>query len=717
MSTPRVPDSALPGRRRAILPAETETSFSAPHLLLRTWPGRVFVASAALKMSVALLRTIDALAPLVSILSPIATIGLIASLGYFIWRLFVLTKRRLLWAVRRKLILSYIFIGVVPALLIVIFFLLGGILIFMNLSAYLFKDGYDKALNDVNLATHGAASEMARAPESAAQSLSRIQRNVAARYREISFVYVPAPGTAAGVLQPVQVGPWHHLAAPKSVPAWITREGWSGTIAMPLQGSPGEVDLVTRSVASVVIDGRLSGYVIGDLPIDDDMVHRLQDSTGVRAGAAAVVARRGERQDAAVTRSTDVDRAGDGAWATLFRKSVIFLDYNDWPTGDPRRVSVALSYRPGELYRRLSDAQQLQVNGAQFGALALVLLLVIAGLFLIIEMVALSMGLALARSITSSIHELFTGTERVRHGDFAHRIEVYTNDQLGELSGSFNEMTGSIEGLLQTAAEKKRLEEELRIARAIQMSLLPRGPIDVPGLGITALCVPAREVGGDYYDFFRLPGNRLGILIADVSGKGTSAALYMAELKGLVLALSQRYDSPRELLIEVNRIISEHLDSRSFITAAYALLDLDLGTMRFCRAGHTPLIFFSGAESVPAARVMTPNGMVLGLRIEGSENLFTQLLEEVSIDLTPGDVIVLYTDGITEAMNPENDLFGELRLSRIVEEHGHLDSGELRERIMREVESFVGAANQHDDMTMILVKVERAFVSAGRVAV
>jgi sigma-B regulation protein RsbU (phosphoserine phosphatase) len=191
----------------------------------------------------------------------------------------------------------------------------------------------------------------------------------------------------------------------------------------------------------------------------------------------------------------------------------------------------------------------------------------------------------------------------------------------------------------------------------------------------------------------------------------------MAELKGLVLALSQRYDSPRELLIEVNRIISEHLDSRSFITAAYAVIDLERGVMRFCRAGHTPLIFLSGAGSTPTARVLTPNGLVLGLRIDTAEELFPQLLEEVRMDLAPGDVIVLYTDGITEAMNPDSDLFGEARLSRIVEEHGHLDSSELRERIMREVESFVGAANQHDDMTMILVKVERAFVAAGRVAV
>ena len=117
------------------------------------------------------------------------------------------------------------------------------------------------------------------------------------------------------------------------------------------------------------------------------------------------------------------------------------------------------------------------------------------------------------------------------------------------------------------------------------MSLLPRGPLDVPGLTITALCVPAREVGGDYYDLFPLAGDRLGVLIADVSGKGTSAALYMAELKGLMLSMSQIYHSPRQLLIEVNRIISANLDSRSFITMTYAVLDLAAATMTYARAG------------------------------------------------------------------------------------------------------------------------------------
>jgi serine phosphatase RsbU (regulator of sigma subunit) len=115
--------------------------------------------------------------------------------------------------------------------------------------------------------------------------------------------------------------------------------------------------------------------------------------------------------------------------------------------------------------------------------------------------------------------------------------------------------------------------------------------------------------------------------------------------------------------------------------------------------------------------VLTPSGMVLGLRIDGAAEKFSELLEEERVDLAAGDVIVLFTDGITEAMNPESDLFGETRLSRIVEEHGHLESGELRERIMREIEAFVGSADQHDDMTMILLKLDRAYVAARRIAV
>ena len=195
------------------------------------------------------------------------------------------------------------------------------------------------------------------------------------------------------------------------------------------------------------------------------------------------------------------------------------------------------------------------------------------------------MGLALARSITGSVHELAAGTERVRRGDFTGRVAVHSRDQLGELAESFNSMTASIEDLLQQKAEKERLEQELRIARSIQMSLLPHGSLVFPGVSLSGHCEPAREVGGDYYDFLPLDGARMGILIADVAGKGTSAALYMAELKGIVLSLSQRHASPRDLLIDANRIISKHLDARSFITMTYALVDLQARTITVARAG------------------------------------------------------------------------------------------------------------------------------------
>jgi sigma-B regulation protein RsbU (phosphoserine phosphatase) len=333
-----------------------------------------------------------------------------------------------------------------------------------------------------------------------------------------------------------------------------------------------------------------------------------------------------------------------------------------------------------------------------------VLLVVVGGLFCVIEGAALVAGSALARSITGSVHELFTGTERVRQRDFSHKIAVTANDQLGELAGSFNEMTSSIEELLRQTEEKKRLEEELRIAHDIQMSLLPQAPLVMPGLSATALCIPAREVGGDYYDFLPLDDHRIGILIADVSGKGTSAALYMAQLKGLVLSLSRIHASPRALLVDANRLIAPHLDARSFITMTYAVVDFRAGTMSYARAGHTPLILVPGTAP-RKARILAPDGLVLGLKIDNGE-LFERLLEEQMIPLQPGDLYVFFTDGISEAMNSADDCFGEGRLGSLLEDHADLPSEELRERILREVSAFVDGAPQHDDMTIVLVRVE-----------
>jgi phosphoserine phosphatase RsbU/P len=698
----RLPDATRDGRRSPSappLPPGLEPAPSVRQALFDTWPGRLFVIAASLKLLVALLRRAGDVPQFIEVLSSAATIGLVISVVYFVARLFLLVKRRLLWRVRRKLILSYIFIGVVPALLIVAFFLLAASTISINVSAYLFRDGYDDIVSYARLAAEAAATEVARTPRTTDETIDRVQRNTSRRYAGLAITFIPSASDAP---PPVRAGAWEHGSPPAVVPDWVKlhAEGFAGTIARESESPEDDAELIVRAAVPSTTAVRRLGYVVVDVPIDGPLLDELYETTSVRASGIRL-AREGDTGLPVIQEGTD-----DDAGLSPFGRGVTMLDAVDWESGRPRRAIISNRYRVGELYKRLLSAQSVQLGTMSFGDAVRLAVVFVASLFLIIQIVALVMGLALARSITSSIHELFVGTERVRQGDFTTRINIATKDQLGELADSFNQMTGSIENLLQTAAEKKRLEEELRIARQIQMSLLPRGPLSVPGLGVTALCVPAREVGGDYYDFFRLGEDRLGVLIADVSGKGTSAALYMAELKGLVLSLSEIYQSPRRLLIEVNRIISENLDSRSFITMTYAVVDLRKGVMTFARAGHTPLIYLPAPAAPGGAQVLVPNGMVLGLRIEQAAERFVDLLEEQEVPLNPGDVIVLYTDGITEAMNHASDLFGDARLGRIVEEHGHLDSGELRERILREVEAFVGGADQHDDMTMILMKVE-----------
>jgi serine phosphatase RsbU (regulator of sigma subunit) len=181
----------------------------------------------------------------------------------------------------------------------------------------------------------------------------------------------------------------------------------------------------------------------------------------------------------------------------------------------------------------------------------------------------------------------------------------------------------------------------------------------------------------------------------------------MAQLKGLVLSLSTIHSSPRALLVAANRSITQHLDARSFITAAYAVVDVRARTMTYARAGHTPLIHVpgGGAAGERGARILAPNGMVVGLKIDDG-GMFERLLEEQTIPLSAGDLYVFFTDGISEAMNDADDCFGEGRLARLSEEGADLPSDELRGRILDEVTAFVNGAAQHDDMTMVLLKVE-----------
>jgi serine phosphatase RsbU (regulator of sigma subunit) len=499
---------------------------------------------------------------------------------------------------------------------------------------------------------------------------------------------------------------------PATIPEWIDCAGVMGVEAYstPVDGADPRTDILLRAVAFP--DLKRPGYaVVVDLPVHEQITQELRRETGIEMRGASVAPDSGA---AARGVKPIAGRGGEALSQPEAASGILgnlrsFLEYRDWSSGETGTLILSTQLSIAELYQSISSAQGL-VSRNSSQALLLILF-VIGGLFILIEVMALGTGLALAKSITGSVHALFTGTERVRHGDFTHKISVTAQDQLGELAQSFNSMTASIEDLLREAAEKKRLEEELRIAREIQMSLLPQGALMMPGLTITALCVPAREVGGDYYDLLPIDDHRLGVLIADVSGKGTSAALYMAELKGLMLSLSQIHTSPRALLVAANRIMANNLDARSFITMTYAIIDLRERTMTYARAGHTPLMYLPGDGAAPPVgqrrvRILVPDGLVLGLQMDAGRT-FDRLLEEQTIPLHDGDLYAFYTDGISEAMNEADDCFGDERLGRIIEEHADLPSEELRERVLREIAAFVGGAPQHDDMTMILLRVDR----------
>src|SRR5215831_9751933 len=245
-------------------------------LLFHSWPGRVFLAAAALKFVFAIWRTVAELPEAVRLVSGAATIALAVALVMFGWRLFVQVKRRLLWRVRRKLILSYIFIGVIPSLLILVFFLFAGSLVFMNVSAYLFRDAYDKVWDDARVSAQAAATAIVRSPDRISETIERVHAVRASTYPGMSVAYLAPDGRAAAA------GPWTLLPLPPSPPPWMAaKEVWQGSIGLPIKDSPGEQDLVVRTVVKVGAGGN-GGAVIIDIPLDDQVQHQLYASTGVR---------------------------------------------------------------------------------------------------------------------------------------------------------------------------------------------------------------------------------------------------------------------------------------------------------------------------------------------------------------------------------------------------------------------------------------------------
>ncbi len=248
--------------------------------------------------------------------------------------------------------------------------------------------------------------------------------------------------------------------------------------------------------------------------------------------------------------------------------------------------------------------------------------------------------------------------------------------------------------------ERERFQRELEIARRVQLSFLPREKPDIKGIDVASLCIPAMDVGGDYFDFIKLGRQKLGIAIGDVSGKGISAAFYMTLTKGFLRSIAKTIFSPKQVLKDINKLFYENVERDHFISMVYGIVDLETHIFTFARAGHNPVLTRQ-TQSGKTER-LCPNGIALGLE---KGDIFDRIIEEKQITLQSGDILAFYTDGFTEAMNSKNEEFGETRLTSLLSFSDNEDADSLLQTIQDRVKTFTGNTIQHDDMTMVILKV------------
>ena len=337
-----------------------------------------------------------------------------------------------------------------------------------------------------------------------------------------------------------------------------------------------------------------------------------------------------------------------------------------------------------------------------------IMLLVVSVAFLVVELIALIIGVSLTRTITGAVHSLYEGTQRVMKGDFSHRIAFSGRDQLADLSKSFNSMTENLERLLAVAKEKERLQAELALALEVQEQLYPKTAPAMKTIKVIGMCQPARMVSGDYYDYQRLAHNKLAFAIGDVAGKGISAALLMATIQSAMrmeLRASIELAAPSHRQVNGFRLSTAHLVSElnqqlhattsaeKFATFCIALYDDETGMITYTNAGHLPPILIHNGS----ATRLDVNGTVVGA-------FPFSKYDESKVELRAGDLLVCYTDGITEPENEYGEMFGEERLIELVAKHADRDDPKIIETVMDAVRQWTGVPELSDDMTVLLAR-------------
>ena len=570
-----------------------------------------------------------------------------------------LTKT-VIWRLRNRLIVAYLFIAVVPVVLMLALLLGTSYAVVGQTAVYL----VNSELHDRMRALSMPAFAMSRVP-------SRDSQTALARYEDILKKQFPGFEILSTGENPFRYPAVSTLEAPP--------EPWKNTTGLVTKGKGTDKRLFAWAHAELK-----SNEVTIVAPVTHELLTTLVPGLGE------------------VNFIDFTSRARE----SLLPKPVSAFDLHvRWPY--PIYVaSFEAPQNPPKPYLMVVDTRYSAVLGIVFGQtgdwseLAMSALIALVGMFLLVEIASLWAGIKLTRTITGAVHELYEGTRHVREGDFSYRIPVKGEDQLAELGNSFNTMTQNLGRLIVVAKEKERLESELSIAREVQNQLFPKDAPTARTLELKGLCNAARMVSGDYYDFMPLPGDTLAFAIGDVAGKGISAALLMASIQSTMRTQlsavnggSPHKFSAKALVATLNRQLYATTSPEKYATFYFALYDEITHSLTYTNAGHLApiLVRSTGIE------MLGSTGTVVGA-------FPIAVYEEKTVTMEPGDLVLAYTDGIVEPENVYGEMFGEDRLKDLAVKYAKADSVELIARTMEAVTEWTGAGELQDDMTMVVAR-------------
>lgn len=320
--------------------------------------------------------------------------------------------------------------------------------------------------------------------------------------------------------------------------------------------------------------------------------------------------------------------------------------------------------------------------------------------FILLFITVVGIALFFSKLITGPVMILIEGARRIGNGDLQTPVEIQSGDEFEELAGAFNRMTHDLRNyiveLRRTTAEKERFTRELEIAQGIQQSFLPDSIPDIPGMELAVYASPALEVGGDFYDFIPVGDDEWGVVIADVSGKGVPAALFMALSRTLIRVSATWKSDPASAIKEANSLICRDSKASMFVTLFYLVIDSLQRKITYVNAGHNPPLMLTGQDHSDIT-LLKAEGIALGIIDEID-------LDSVTVDLKKGDLVALYTDGVNEAMNTNGEEYGMDRFIAVLKQNRDRELSQLIEAIIASIKDFTKDAPQSDDITLILIR-------------